>query len=215
MPIGGRAHRRVGCTHLPDDGMGVREKGLPSRREPHSSGRTHEEGCTDAELELVDLPAHRGLRDVESSGRAPDRPRLHHRHERLKLSEVNRRQIIALGLPNRTLRSAHVGENGSGVPQQDLPGAREPHPPRRTNEERRSELVFQMEDLPAHRRLSDPQIARSTANITGLGDRHEVLELSEAHPLNVPWSSPEIHGAHRSRGEIKTALDSAPISTDG
>lgn len=110
--------------HLPDDGMGVREKGFPSRREPHSSGRTHEERCTDAEFQLVDLPAHRGLRDAESPGRAPDRPRLHHGHERLKLSEVNRREIIVLGLANRALRSPHVGENGASVPQQDFPGAR-------------------------------------------------------------------------------------------
>jgi len=57
----------------------------------------------------------------------------------------------------------------------------EPHPFWRASKQRHLELVFEEPDLSADRRLCDVQLASCSAYVLFLGDRHEVLELSETH----------------------------------
>ncbi len=57
----------------------------------------------------------------------------------------------------------------------------EAHPSWRAPKQRHPELVFQEPDLSTDRGLCDAQLASCPAYVLLLGDRHEVLELSETH----------------------------------
>ena len=57
----------------------------------------------------------------------------------------------------------------------------EPHPFWRASKQRHLELVFEEPNLPADGGLRHVQLASCSAYVLFLGDRHEVLELSETH----------------------------------
>lgn len=61
------------------------------------------------------------------------------------------------------------------------PRGGEPHPLWRAAKQRHLELVFEEPDLSADGGLRDVQLASGSAHVLFLGDRHEVLELSETH----------------------------------
>jgi methionyl aminopeptidase len=76
------------------------------------------------------------------------------------------------------------------VAQEDVPRLGQPHPSRRSDEERRSELVLEAADLSAHRRLRDAEGVRRASDVPFLGDRHEVMDLRQAHEVDpTRWRS--------------------------
>jgi hypothetical protein len=67
------------------------------------------------------------------------------------------------------------------VSAEERPGRREAHPLWRASKQRHLELVFEEPNLSADGGLRDVQLASCPAYVLFLGDRHEVLELSETH----------------------------------
>jgi len=55
------------------------------------------------------------------------------------------------------------------------------HPPGSSLEERRTDLIFERANLPAHGRLCDAQPLRRAADVAFLSDSDEVADLGEAH----------------------------------
>ena len=88
--------------------------------------------------------------------------------------------------------------------QEDVPRLGQLHPSRRSDEERRSEFVLEAADLSAHCRLRDAESVRCTSDVALLGDRHEILDLRQAHAGILPGGVPAVRVARR---QIQTALD--------
>ena len=70
--------------------------------------------------------------------------------------------------------------------EEDVPRLGQLHPSRRSDKEGRSEFVLEAADLSAHCRLRDAQSVRCTSDVALLGDRHEILDLGEAHGGGTP-----------------------------
>ncbi len=90
------------------------------------------------------------------------------------------------------------------VAEEDAPRLGQRHPSRGSDEERRSELVLEAADLSAHGRLRDAESARCTSDVALLGDRHEVLDLREAHRRMLLGGEAAVSVG---RPEIQMALD--------
>ena len=67
------------------------------------------------------------------------------------------------------------------VSAEERPRRGEPHPFCRASKQRHLELVFEEPNLSADGGLCNVQLASCSAYVLFLGDRHEVLELSETH----------------------------------
>lgn len=64
---------------------------------------------------------------------------------------------------------------------EERPRRGEPHPSWCASKQRHLEFVFEEPNLSADGGLCNVQLAGCSANVLFLGDRHEVLELSETH----------------------------------
>jgi hypothetical protein len=73
------------------------------------------------------------------------------------------------------------------VSAEERPRRGEPHPFCRASKQRHLELVFEEPNLSADGRLCDVQLTGGSAYVLFLGDRHEVLELSETHVSQASW----------------------------
>jgi len=72
-------------------------------------------------------------------------------------------------------------QDRSGVGEEASAGREELHPPRRSAKERRPELILEVADLTAQRRLGDVQAAGGPADVLLFGDGDEVGDLRQAH----------------------------------
>ncbi len=68
-----------------------------------------------------------------------------------------------------------------------LPGVGERHPSRCADEQGSAELSFQHPDLAAHGRLRDPKTERGATDVTFFRDGDEVLNLGEAHGIELSY----------------------------
>jgi hypothetical protein len=83
-----------------------------------------------------------------------------------------------------TSRGLDASEYLSGVPEEHRTCLRKAHAPLRSQEESRSQLVLQLDDLTANRRLRDTELRGSPAHVTLFGNGDEVFDLGEAHGLS-------------------------------
>jgi hypothetical protein len=60
-------------------------------------------------------------------------------------------------------------------------------------QQRHSEFLFQLADLPAERRLRDMQVVSSFVEVEMLGDGDEVTDVSEFHETGFYNNSPSEH----------------------
>ena len=74
-------------------------------------------------------------------------------------------------------------EDCACVLEEDFTFRREAHAARRSHEQSYTELVLEILDLAADRRLGDVQSLRGPTHVTHLGNGNEVFDLREAHVL--------------------------------
>lgn len=94
---------------------------------------------------------------------------------------------------HRPSRSLDAPQYSPGVQEEDRPGIRKAHAPRRPPEERCAQLVLQLTDLAAHGGLGDVQLPGSAADVTLFGDSNEILDLGKAH---LPQRNPRRPSRH-------------------
>lgn len=78
-----------------------------------------------------------------------------------------------------------LGEDRPGVSEEARAGGREADAARGPLEQARAELVLELADLAADRRLGDVEPPSRATDVLLLGDGHEVGDLREAHALRV------------------------------
>jgi hypothetical protein len=76
-------------------------------------------------------------------------------------------------------------EDGATVLEKDFTRRQEPHAPRRPIEEASPELVLEVANLAAHRRLGDRETPGCTTHVLFFGHGDEVPDLTQAHTLHL------------------------------
>ena len=79
----------------------------------------------------------------------------------------------------------HQMRDRLGALEQQRAGGGEPHAAAVPGEQRNAELVLQLLDLPAQRRLRQAQFLGRAADAAGARDLHEIAQLFEFHDASV------------------------------
>jgi hypothetical protein len=76
--------------------------------------------------------------------------------------------------------------------QQGFPGAGQCHPPAAAVEQQHAERRLQLGDALGERRLTHVQLPRRPPEVEGIGDHHEVAQVTEVHLLDAKteWIGP-------------------------
>jgi hypothetical protein len=119
---------------------------------------------------------------------------------------------------DRLFGGSNALEDSPRVAQEDVPRLGQLHPSRRSDEERRSELVLEAADLSAHCRLRDAESIRCTSDVALLGDGDEILNLRQAHGVNPTrgaWPPSASGDARSKRHWIETSKATTLANHDG
>ena len=146
----------------------------PRRRGPHANHELLRPGPD---------PRDRGRRDLRAAGDVHDGvpvPPLavlgDHRHP-----EPDRPvQRVARG-QGRSLDIVGGADGASGVSDDRLAGVRQPGDAAVAFEYLNAELLLELENLPAQRRLADVAGGGGLAELTEIGDRDEVVKIAQVH----------------------------------
>src|SRR5262245_25354810 len=94
------------------------------------------------------------------------------------------------GTPHRALCLLDLGQDRARVREEGVPGVRQRDAARRALEERDAELVLELADAAAERRLRDVEHLGGARDVARLRDGDEIAHLAEAHAASITRAPP-------------------------